>query len=71
MPLAQYLELARAAKNYEAISMKQLQGPVCFSEPAAENLALRQALNGKDDLLAAIPSTPAVRNLCLMKSTAS
>jgi HD-like signal output (HDOD) protein len=40
--------------------MTQLQGPACFSEPAAENLALCQALNGKDDLLAAIPSTPAV-----------
>jgi putative nucleotidyltransferase with HDIG domain len=32
----------------------------CFSEPAAENLALTQALIGKDNLLAAIPSTPAV-----------
>jgi putative nucleotidyltransferase with HDIG domain len=31
-----------------------------FSEPAATNLVLLRALDGKDDLLAAIPSIPAV-----------
>ncbi len=31
-----------------------------FSEPAAKNLALQRAFSGKDDLLAAIPSVPAV-----------
>jgi len=31
-----------------------------FSEPAATNLALQRAFNGKDDLLASIPSIPAV-----------
>ena len=31
-----------------------------FSEPAAGNLALQHAFNGKDDLLASIPSIPAV-----------
>ncbi len=40
--------------------MKKFSGVQCFSEPAASNLALRQALEGKDDLLASIPSTPAV-----------
>jgi putative nucleotidyltransferase with HDIG domain len=40
--------------------MKPLQLNDRFSEPAADNLALRQALKGKDDLLASIPSIPAV-----------
>ena len=31
-----------------------------FSEPAAANLALQRAFHGKDDLLASIPSIPAV-----------
>jgi len=31
-----------------------------FQRTRSGNLALRQALNGKDNLLAAIPSTPAV-----------
>ena len=31
-----------------------------FSEPAATNLALQRAFSGKDDLLASIPSIPAV-----------
>lgn len=42
------------------MEMGKLQGTDYFSQPAAENLALRKALDGKDDLLAAIPSTPAV-----------
>ena len=40
--------------------MMEFQGLEYFSAPAAENTALRQALDGKDDLLASIPSIPAV-----------
>jgi putative nucleotidyltransferase with HDIG domain len=40
--------------------MKELTLSECFSEPAAANLALREALDGKDDLLGSIPSVPAV-----------
>jgi putative nucleotidyltransferase with HDIG domain len=40
--------------------MMEFQGLEYFSAPAAENTALRQALEGKDDLLASIPSIPAV-----------
>lgn len=36
------------------------EGNVRFSQPAAANLKLLQALEGKDDLLASIPSIPAV-----------
>ncbi len=40
--------------------MKETTLTEYFSEPAAENLALRKALDGRDDLLASIPSVPAV-----------
>jgi len=40
--------------------MNQLPGTERLSEPAALNHALLQALNGKDDLLASIPSIPGV-----------
>ena len=40
--------------------MKDMQGSKRFSEPAAGNLRLFHALEGKDDLLASIPSIPAV-----------
>ena len=40
--------------------MKEFSGSECFSQPAAANLALRKALEGKDELLASTPSTPAV-----------
>jgi putative nucleotidyltransferase with HDIG domain len=40
--------------------MKDIQGSERFSEPAAGNLKLLHALEGKDDLLASIPSIPAV-----------
>ena len=40
--------------------MKDIQGNKRFSEPAAENLRLIQALEGKEDLLAKIPSIPMV-----------
>jgi putative nucleotidyltransferase with HDIG domain len=40
--------------------MKELSGNEYFSVPAEANLALRQALLGKDDLLASIPTIPAV-----------
>ncbi|MGB2602252.1 MAG: HDOD domain-containing protein [Candidatus Sulfotelmatobacter sp.] len=36
-----------------------------FSEPAASNLALQRAFSGRDDLLASIPSIPAVLNSLL------
>ena len=40
--------------------MKDIHGSERFSEPAAGNLKLLHALEGKDDLLASIPSIPAV-----------
>ncbi|MGB8910750.1 MAG: HDOD domain-containing protein, partial [Candidatus Sulfotelmatobacter sp.] len=40
--------------------MKEFSGSECFSQPAAANPALQRGLKGKDDLLASIPSTPAV-----------
>ena len=40
--------------------MTDLQARERFSEPAAENLKLVKAMDGKDDLLASIPSIPAV-----------
>jgi putative nucleotidyltransferase with HDIG domain len=40
--------------------MKETLGTEHFSEPAAGNSALLHALDGKDDLLGAIPSIPAV-----------
>jgi putative nucleotidyltransferase with HDIG domain len=40
--------------------MKELTLSEYFSEPAAENLALHKALDGRDDLLASIPNVPAV-----------
>jgi len=40
--------------------MKESLVSVHFSEPAAANLALQRAFNHKDDLLASIPSIPAV-----------
>jgi hypothetical protein len=39
--------------------LKKFQGNAYFSEPAAENLALCWSLEGKDELLALIRSTPA------------
>jgi putative nucleotidyltransferase with HDIG domain len=46
------------------ISPELIQGSVVaehhFSEPSATNLALQRAFQGKDDLLASIPSVPAV-----------
>ncbi|MGA8272004.1 MAG: HDOD domain-containing protein [Candidatus Sulfotelmatobacter sp.] len=41
-------------------TMTNPQGNDYFSAPAAENAALCRALDGKDQLLASIPSTPAV-----------
>jgi putative nucleotidyltransferase with HDIG domain len=40
--------------------MHNIQGKDRFSEPAANNLKLIHAFQGKDDLLASIPSIPAV-----------
>lgn len=40
--------------------MESPSANACLSEAAAANLALTQALDGKDNLLASIPSTPAV-----------
>ena len=40
--------------------MNEMPGSDRFSRPAAENPLLLQALDGKDDLLASIPSIPAV-----------
>jgi len=40
--------------------MKEFPGSESFSQPAAANLALLHTLEGKDDLLAAIPSIPTV-----------
>jgi len=40
--------------------MKEIAGNERFSQPAEANLVLHRALDGKDDLLASIPSIPAV-----------
>jgi len=47
-------------RSSQACAQEAVSAAHHFSEPAASNLALQHAFSGKDDLLASIPSIPAV-----------